>query len=102
VATLYVSTKSFGDIRIHDAYNWNAEINLKLLAEHFMGDSDLLLGGFNLAGPPWTGDNQKTSPKGEQLTELIHRRGMICLNEPGQITYFRSIDTTTCSSVIDL
>jgi hypothetical protein len=102
VATLSMTADELGDIRIHGLYNRNAEIDLKILAEHCMGDSDLLLGDFNIPGSLWTGDARKNSPQGQLLEELTSGHGMRCLNKAGEITYSRSQDTTTRSSVIDL
>ena len=101
VATLSVTTAADDSLRIHAVYNRNTEIDLDELAEHCMGDSDILLGDFNLAARLWARDG-KSDPLGEKLARLINQHNMVCLNKPGVLTYSRSKDTTKNSSVIDV
>ena len=100
-ATLSMTTTADDNIRIHNVYNRNTEIDLDELAQHCMGDSDILVGDFNLAAGLWA-INGKSDPMGEKLARLVHQHNMVCLNEPGVLTYSRSKDTTKNASVIDL
>lgn len=102
VATLSVTTSAGDSIRIHNVYNQRAAINLELLAQHSMGDCDMLLGDFNLHDRLWTGPNGQEDKGGRELAKLAGRRGMRCLNKAGKLTYSRSDDPTKNSSVIDL
>lgn len=101
----------FGIIHVHNVYrnNYSAEKKLdmvRLVQECCSGDSDLLLGDFNLHHRLWAGLDlppSKVCSDAKLLAEKTEELGMKLITDRGAITYTRSDETkSTIRSTLDL
>ncbi|KAB5535345.1 hypothetical protein GE09DRAFT_1063397 [Coniochaeta sp. 2T2.1] len=97
-----IETPNFGPLKIYNFYNHCQELDIKALAETCGGPNQMVMADLNSHDPLWGGATvRRGDASGNALANWSADKSMTCLNKPGQVTYSRSADDTT-NSTIDL
>ncbi|KAF1847201.1 uncharacterized protein K460DRAFT_55086 [Cucurbitaria berberidis CBS 394.84] len=108
VATLHLETRDGSSIAFHNVYNHEKRLDVEALTEPCLDETKahVLLGDFNLHHPLWGGGQLKRrniEAKAKLLVEKVNDVNMICLNEPGIVTFSRGTQSGgKDTSVVDL